>query len=99
MSRKSGRPPGGYDAKSGVVHPNSVRDMLAVLGTAERKQRGQRPSEFSHGSGLVAPELADAPPSEGGRYRGREASQTLGDVKIAGPAQRGAPRGSPTPRG
>jgi hypothetical protein len=72
---------------------------FGVLGSAERKQRGQRPSEFSHGSGLVAPELADATPSEGGRYRGREASQTLGDAKIAGPAQRRAPRGSPTPRG
>jgi hypothetical protein len=39
-------------------------------------------SEFSHGPGLVAPELADKPPSEGGRYRPRGASETLTDSKI-----------------
>ena len=38
-------------------------------------------SEFSRGSGLVAPELANKPPDQGGRYRGREATETLGDPK------------------
>ncbi|POX86079.1 hypothetical protein C3477_23285 [Mycobacterium kansasii] len=82
-----------------MSYPSSERDLLAVLGSAERKQRGQRPSEFSHGAGLVAPELDDLPPDEGGRYRGREASETLPDAGIDAPTRRRAPRGSPTPRG
>jgi hypothetical protein len=41
------------------------------LGSAQRKGNADRESEFSHGRGLVPPHLEDAPPSEGGRYRGR----------------------------
>ncbi|MGV0581922.1 hypothetical protein ABQE57_24750 [Mycolicibacterium elephantis] len=98
-ARRSGRSPGpSQSAGSGTPYPSSARDLLAVLGSAERKQRRQRPSEFIHGSGLVAPELADAAASEGGRYRGREASETLPDTGI-GVRKAGAGRGSPTPRG
>lgn len=41
---------------------------LANLTPSRLKARGA--SDFSHGPGLVTPELRDAPPDAGGRYRG-----------------------------
>lgn len=35
------------------------------------------PSEFSHGPGLRPKHLEDKPPSEGGRYQGKQASLSL----------------------
>jgi hypothetical protein len=44
-------------------------DVALVMGEAERKAKNTgRPSEFSHGSGLVSSGFADTPPSRGGQY-------------------------------
>lgn len=41
------------------------------LGSATANRKRDRPSEFSAGAGLCAPEFIDNPPDEGGRWRGR----------------------------
>lgn len=45
-------------------------DASVVMGEAERKAATvyERPSEFSHGPGLVARGFENAAPNEGGRY-------------------------------
>jgi hypothetical protein len=82
--RNSGRA-GGFPQRGGNYGSKSMRpDQLSA--TIDVAIHGHEPvgaSEFSGGRGLVAPELADAPPHEGGRYRGREAMEKLGDPASA----------------
>ena len=42
-----------------------------LAGSHEHNLPELEPSEFSWGPGLTPPELADAPPSDGGMYRGK----------------------------
>lgn len=56
----------------------ALSNLLLGLGDLEREARARRASEFSHGVGLVAPQLADNDPAHGGRYRARAASENPG---------------------
>ncbi|VDR37382.1 Uncharacterised protein [Tsukamurella paurometabola] len=54
-----------------LMHASRPRTTGRPLaGSHEHDLPELEPSEFSWGPGLTPPELADAPPSQGGMYRG-----------------------------
>jgi hypothetical protein len=83
VSRRNSSHAGGSPQRGGNYGLKSaVPDRFSIaLDTAIHGHEPVGASEFSRGRGLVAPELAEAPPDQGGRYRGREGSETLGDPK------------------